>query len=136
MNAIKCPNFVSSDLLGYYVHAERRRVYRDEIEREVLSLAPEFDIKPAYKTYDDKVGLLEAESDKSITWIHLLNYQSKMQNINSMRNLNTLKNGKNRYKYSEFYTIGFTPILKSAHLMSARLSELNMYLKAHLDIYR
>lgn len=136
MNALKSPCFVSNDLLGYYVFAERKRIYRDEIEKEILTLAPEFDIKPPYKNYDDKVGLLEIESDKTITWIHLLNYQSKLQNISSMRNLNTLKNGKNRYKYSEFYTIGFTPIIKSAHLMSGRLAEINKYLKNHLEIYR
>jgi hypothetical protein len=136
INAIKAPLFVSSDLLSYFVHAERRRVFRDEIEEEILSLAPEFDIKPEYKTYDDKVKQLEDEADKTITWIHLLNYQSKLQNINSMRNLNTLKNGKNRYKYSEFYTIGFTPIFKSTHVMSARLAELNSYLKNHLNIYK
>jgi hypothetical protein len=136
MNAIKSPNFVSNDLLGYYVLAERKRIYRDEIEKEVLSLAPEFDIKAPYKSYDDKINLLEKESDTSITWIHLLSYQSKLQNINSMRNLNTLKNGKNRYKYSEFYTIGFTPIFKSTHLMSARLSDINKYLTSHLNIYK
>jgi hypothetical protein len=136
MNALNSPCFVSNDLIGYYVHAERKRIYRDEIEKEILTLAPEFDVKPPYKTYDDKVRLLESESNKTITWIHLLNYQSKLQNISSMRNLNTLKNGKTRYKYSEFYTIGFTPIIKSAHLMSARLSEINKYLKDHLGIYK
>ena len=136
INAVRCPNFVSSDLLAYYVLAERKRVYRDEIEEEVLSLAPEFDEKIPYRTYDDKLRLLTSESDKSITWIHLLNYQSKLQSLNSMTNLNTLKNGKNRYKYSQLYTIGITPIFKSTHIMASRLFELNSYLKTNLDIYR
>lgn len=135
MNAPKSPCFVANDLLGYFVHAERKRIYRDEIEREVLSLAPEFDVKPPYQTYEDKVRLLEAESDRTITWIHLLNYQSKLQSLSSMRFLNTLRNGKNRFKYSEFYTIGLTPIIKSAHMTSARLSDLHRFVYAEfLDL--
>jgi hypothetical protein len=39
------PLFVASDLLASQVLAERGRVYRDEIEREVLQLAPELDHK-------------------------------------------------------------------------------------------
>ncbi len=34
MNALNSPCFVSNDLIGYYVHAERKRIYRDEIEKE------------------------------------------------------------------------------------------------------
>jgi hypothetical protein len=136
INATACPSFVSCDLLAYYVLAERRRVYRDEIEEEVLSLAPEFDEKIPYRTNDDKVKLLFNESNKSITWIHLLSYQAKLQNLNSMTSLNTLKNGKNRYKYSQLYTIGITPILKSTHIMASRLFELNNYLKTNLNIYK
>ncbi|CAF0895808.1 unnamed protein product [Brachionus calyciflorus] len=135
INTTNCPKFVPNDLIAYHVFAERKRVFRDEIEEEVLSLAPEFDVKEEYKSYDDKVQILSDESDRSITWIHVLNYQTKLQGLNSMRNLNTLKNGKNRWKYSEFYTIGFTPILKSTHLMASRLYELNNYLKNNLSIY-
>ncbi|RNA01419.1 cilia- and flagella-associated 54, partial [Brachionus plicatilis] len=131
-----CPIFVPNDLIAYHVFAERKRIYRDEIEEEVLSLAPEFDLKQEYKSYDDKVELLADQSDKCITWIHVLNYQTKLQSIGSMRNLNTLRNGKNRYKYSELYTIGLTPVLKSCHLMASRLFELNSYLRDNLDIYR
>jgi hypothetical protein len=135
INATSCPTFIANDLLAYYVFADRRRVYRDEIEAEVLILAPEFDTKESHQSYDDKVKKLAAESDSSITWIHLLNYQTKLQNLSSMRNLNTLKNGKNRYKYSEFLTIGYTPILKSTTHIAARLAALHNYFKSNLGIY-
>lgn len=136
INATNCPQFVSSDLIGYYVFADRRRVFRDEIEEEILLLAPEFDVKSKFKTYDEKIKSLSDESNKSITWIHLLNYQTKLQALSSMRNLNTLRNGQNRFRYSEFYTLAQTPIYKSTHLMAARLFELNNYLKANLTVYK
>jgi hypothetical protein len=136
INAVGCPTFIANDLLAYYVFADRKRVYRDEIEAEVLILAPEFDTKEVYQTYDDKVKRLAKESDSSITWIHLLNYQTKLQNLSSMRNLNTLKNGKNRYKYSEFLTIGYTPILKGTPQIAARLTSLHNYFKSNLNIYK
>lgn len=130
------PQFVASDLLGYYVFAERKKKYRDEIEEEVLSLAPEFEPREVYKSYEEKIKALKDESDQSITWIHLLNYQSKMQNMNSMRNLNTLKNGKNKFKYSDFFTIGFTPIFKSTHFMTGRLHDIHSYMKTNLETYK
>ena len=135
INVVKAPMFVASDLLGYYVLAERKKVFRDEIEEEVLTLAPEFEQKELNKTYDEKVKDLEIESNQSITWIHMLNYQSKMQNINSMRNLNTLKNGKNRFKYSDLFTIGHSPVFKNTFIMSSRLSELNKHMKYNLEVY-
>lgn len=88
------------------------------------------------RTYDQKVAALEAESNQSITWVHLLNYQTKMQNINSMRNLNTLKNGRNRNKFSDLFTIGLTPTMKSTHYLTARLSQLNFHMKQHLPVYQ
>jgi hypothetical protein len=136
INATGCPTFIANDLLAYYVFADRRRVYRDEIEAEVLILAPEFDTKETHRTYDDKVRKLAKESDSCITWIHLLNYQTKLQNLMSMRNLNTLKNGKNKYKYSEFLTIGYTPIIKGTAQVAARLASLHNYFKSNLSIYR
>jgi hypothetical protein len=136
MSAKNTPYFVSNDILAFYIFAERKRIYRDEIEAEVLMLAPEFDPKHGYKSYDDKVKQLKQESDKSITLIHLINYQSKLQNLSSMRNLNTLKNGKNRFVYSEFLTIGFSPVLKNVNQTSARLYTLHQYLKNNLTIYR
>jgi hypothetical protein len=136
VNAENSPTFVANDLLAYYVLAEKKKVYRDEIEEEVLSLAPEFGEQETIKTFDEKVQMIKEESNKSITWIHLLNYQTKMQHLNAMRNLNTLKNGKNRFKFSEFYTIGFTPVFKNAHTNAARLFELNNYLKKHLKVYK
>ena len=48
-----------SDYLAYYVLADRRKIYRDDIEEEVLSLAPEFEAKTPPKTYDQKVELLK-----------------------------------------------------------------------------
>ena len=129
------PLFVASDLLGYFVLADRKKVYRDDVEEEVLSLAPEFESKVATKTYDEKVASLADESNKSITWIHLLNYQSKLQHINSMRNLNTLKNGKNRFKFADLYTIGFTPIIKNSNYMAARLHQLDSHMRANFRIY-
>ena len=118
--------------------ADRKKVYRDEIEAEVLSLAPEFgDLKELNnKTYDEKVKALEVASNQSITWVHLLNYQSKLQHINSMRNLNTLKNGRNRNKLSDLYTIGLTPSIKNTHYMTLRLTGLNTHMKRHLPIYK
>jgi hypothetical protein len=136
VNAENSPIFVSNDLLAYYVLAEKKKVYRDEIEEEVLSLAPEFGEQETIKTFDEKVEMIKEESNKSITWIHILNYQTKMQHLNAMRNLNTLKNGKNRFKFSEFYTIGFTPVFKNVHTNASRLFELNNYLKKHLKVYR
>ena len=66
----------------------------------------------------------------------MLNYQSKMQNINNMRNLNTLKNGKNKYIFSDLFTIGFTPLFKSTHDMTGRLYEINKYMKSNLEVYK
>lgn len=104
----------------------------------MLSLAPEFNnVKESNKkTYDEKVRALQAESNRSITWIHLLNYQSKLQRINSMRNLNTLRNGRNCNKFSDLYTIGHTPTIKSTHFMTARLTGLNTFMQRHLPIYK
>ena len=136
INALRCPNFIANDLLAYYIFADRKRTFRDDIEAEILILAPEFDSKLVHQTYDNKVTMLAHESDSSITWIHLLNYQTKLQNLSSMRNLNTLKNGKNRYKYSEFLTIGYTPILKGTPQIAARLISLHNYFKTNLGIYK
>ncbi len=118
--------------------ADRRKIYRDEIEAEVLSLAPEFgDAKELNnKTYDEKVAALHAENNRSITWVHLLNYQSKLQYINSIRNLNTLKNGRNRNKFSDLYTIGLTPTIKNTSYMTLRLAQLNTHMKHHLSVYK
>ena len=88
------------------------------------------------RSYDQKVAALEAESGRSITWVHLLNYQTKLQNLNSMRNLNTLKNGRNRHKFSDLFTIGLTPTLKSAHFLAARLSHLHTHMKKNLPAYQ
>jgi hypothetical protein len=136
INTTGSPLFVANDLLAYYVFAERKRIYRDEIEEEVLTLVPEFEPKSNYKTFDDKWDSLRTESDTSITWIHLFNYQAKLQQVSSMKNLNTLKNGKNRFKYSEFYTIGFTPIFKNINYASSRLAEIHKYLRSNLDVYK
>jgi hypothetical protein len=136
INAISAPLFVASDLVGYFVLAERKKKYRDSIEEEILSLAPEFEPREAYKSYEEKISALTSEANKSITWIHLLNYQSKMQNINNMRNLNTLKNGKNKYIFSDLFTIGFTPLFKSTHDMTGRLYEINKYMKSNLEVYK
>lgn len=154
MNAINSPQFIGNDLLAYYIFADRKRVFRDNIEAEVLLLAPEFDVKQTCTTYDDKVCLkfnlvlylmhlklhkirmLEAESNSSLTWIHLLNYQTKLQNLSSMRNLNTLKNGKNRSKYSEYLTIGYSPVIKSITQLEARLYSVHSYFKNNLEIYK
>ena len=133
---VASPQFVAADLLGYYVFAERKKKYRDEIEEEVLSLAPEFEPREVYKSYEEKIKALRDESDQSITWIHLLSYQSKVQNMNSMRNLNTLKNGKNKFIYSDFFTIGFTPIFKCTHFITGRLHDINSYMKTNLETYK
>lgn len=53
-----------------------------------------------------------------------------------MRNLNTLRNGLNRFRFSEFYTIGLTPVLKNSHVTSSRLYELNTFLKSSLPVYK
>lgn len=88
------------------------------------------------RSNDDKAKLIADEASKSLTWIHVLNYQTKLQQSASMRNLNTLKNGSNRFKYSEFCTIGFTPILKPTQAITTRLFELNTYLTNSLDVYK
>jgi hypothetical protein len=124
-----CPVYVTNDLLGYYVLAERKRVYKNEIEEEILTLAPEFEPSAVNLTYDDKVDRLVAEGNSSITWTHLLNYQTKLQRINSMKNLNQLNNGKTRFKYSELYTLAFTPICTNSMQTNARLYDLNRYLR-------
>lgn len=115
--------------------AERKKIYRDAIEKEVLTLAPGLEPAKKYVSFDEKVALLTRESDESITWINMLNYQTKLQHLNSMKNMNLLKHGKNRHKFAELYTIGFTPTLKNLHYVSARLYMLNMKMKASLDIY-
>ena len=130
------PIFVANDLLGYFVLAERKRIYKNPIEEEVLTLAPDFEPRVTPQTYDEKYQKLCEESDKSITWTHLLNYHSKLQRLNSMKNLNQLSSGLNRYKYSEFYTLAFTPIFSNYNQNSARLCELNKYLSENLDIYK
>ncbi len=124
-----CPLYVTNDLLGYYVLADRKRVYKNEVEEEVLLLAPEFEVKQANLTFDDKVDRLIVEGNSSITWTHLLNYQTKLQRLNSMKNLNQLNNGKTRFKYSEFCTLAFTPICTNSVQTNARLYELNQYLR-------
>ncbi len=118
--------------------ADRRKIYRDEIEAEILSLAPEFDTAKQLnnKTYDEKVTALQAENNRSISWVHLLNYQSKLQHINSIRNLNTLKNGRNRNKFSDLYTIGLTPTFKNTSYMELRLSQLNTHMRQNLPVYK
>lgn len=136
VQALKSPVFVANDLLAYFVLAERKRVFRDEIEEEVLTLAPEFEAKPAYQNYDEKLNKLKEESDRSITWTHLLNYQTKLQRLNSMKNLNQLSSGKNRYKFSEFYTLAFTPVFNNQSQNSARLYELHRYLRDNFEIYK
>lgn len=73
------------------------------------------------------------EAVKSLTWIHVLNYQTKLSQVSSMRNLNTLRNGLNRFRFSEFYTIGSTPVFKNT---TVRLFELNNYLKSSLPVYK
>lgn len=88
------------------------------------------------RSNDDKIKQVSDEASKSLTWIHVLNYQTKLNQTSSMRNLNTLKNGSNRYKFSEFYTIAQTPVLKSVNLISSRLFELNTYLKSSLPVYK
>lgn len=129
------PLFVANDILAYYVLAERKPVYKNEIEEEILTLAPEFAPKETYQTYDDNFNKLKNESDSTITWIHLLNYQIKLQRISSMRNLNQLANGKNRFRFSELYTIGFTPIFNNERQISSRLYYLNKYMSENLSIY-
>ena len=129
------PIFVANDLLAYFVMAERKRVFKNKIEEEVLTLAPEFEAKMMLPTYDDKYERLCVESDKSITWTHLLNYHTKLQRINSMKNLNQLSSGQNRYKYSEFFTLSFTPVFNNFNQNSARLCQLNRFLSGNLDIY-
>lgn len=76
------------------------------------------------------------EASKSLTWIHVLNYQTKLSQSSSMRHLNTLRNGLNRFRYSQYFTIGFTPVFKSPLLTSSRLYELNAYLKNSLPVYK
>ena len=114
----------------------RKKNYRDEIEKEVLSLNPSFEDSKKYVTFDDKIIALRKESGDSINWINLLNYQTKLQHLNSMKNMNMLKHGRNRYKFADLYTIGFTPIIKSTHYVSARLYELNLKLKNNLGPYK
>jgi hypothetical protein len=135
VQAKNSPIFIANDLLAYFVLADRKRIYKDKIEEEVLTLAPEFEPKLPYLTYDEKFERLSAESDRSITWTHLLNYQTKLQRINSMKNLNQLSSGQNRYKYSEFFTLAFTPVFNNYNQNSARLYQLNSYLGTNLDIY-
>jgi len=130
------PLFVANDLLGNYVLAERGRVYRDEIEREVLELMPELEAKAPCLNYEQKLAKLRDESANSITWIDLLNYQTKMQHMNSMKNLNMLRLGRNRFKFADLYTIGSTPVIKNVHFISARLHELNKKLILNLEPYR
>lgn len=134
-NICDCPIFISNDLVANHVFAERKRLYRDVIEEEVLSLAPEFEIVKEYKSYDDKADLLSSLSDKYITWIHVLNYQKKLQSISTMRNLNTLRNGNKRFIYSDIFTIGLTPIFLNSHLIASRLCQTNTFLKNRLEIY-
>lgn len=87
---------------------------------------------------DEKSQLIANEASKCLTWVHVLNYQKKLQFISSMHNLNGLKNGLNRFKFSEFYTIGQSLILpcNSHASISIRQYELNNYLKNSLPLYK
>ena len=112
--------------------AEKKKIYRDEIEREVISLAPELDEmrrKITVMTYDEKVEALRKKSDESVTWINLLNCQTMLQHVN-MLNLNML--GRNRFRFTDVYTIGCTPVVKNVHYVAGRLYELNKIMIANL----
>ena len=109
-------------------------MFRDEIEKEVLMLDPSLEIPKQYISFDEREAILTRESDKLVTWINMLNYQTKLQHLNSMKNMNLLKHGRNRHKFAELYTIGYTPILKNIHYVSSRLYMLNMKLKTSLGI--
>ncbi len=87
--------------------------------------------------YDEKLAELRKESVESLSWIDLLNYQTKLQHVNSMKNLNMLRHGRNRFKFADLYTIGCAPVLlKNVHYVSARLYELNKKLIENLEPYR
>ena len=134
--AQQCPRFVACDMLGWHLLAEKKRNFKNEIEEEIISLAPQFEEKKRKRTYDEKVRTLAEQSDRTITWIHLLNYQSKLQSTSSMLSFNILKNGANRHKFSQLYTVGLTPTFRCAHMTASRLFKLHRYLLEGLDIYR
>ena len=82
-------------------------------------------------TFEKKVEMLKKESDETLTWTNLLNYKEKLEHMHSMKNLNLLKHGRNRFKFADLYTIGYTPILKNSHYVSGKLFELNQHLKSN-----
>ena len=129
-----CPIFIANDLIANYLFADRKRLYRDKIEEEVLTLVPEFEIKKEHRTYDSKIEHLCKESERYLTWIHILNYQNKLHSLSTMRNLNTLRNGNKKFIFSDFFTTGFTPIFNNSNMIVSRLYEINYFLKNQLDI--
>lgn len=96
---------------------------------------PEFEATKTFRSFEEKVEMLKQESNETITWRNLLNYKEKLEHMYSMKNLNLLKHGRNRFKFADLYTIGYTPILKSSHYISSKLFELNQHLKTNFGIF-
>ncbi|CAF2036857.1 unnamed protein product [Rotaria magnacalcarata] len=75
-NELNWPIYIAGDILGYFVLPERRRIYRSEAEREILTLAPHFEAKILPESFDSKLDRLSIAAAQDITWLHLLNYQN------------------------------------------------------------
>ncbi|CAF3334977.1 unnamed protein product [Rotaria socialis] len=75
-NEVNWPIYIAGDILGYFVLPERRRIYRSEAEREILTLAPHFEAKTLPESFDSKLDRLSIAAAQDITWLHLLNYQN------------------------------------------------------------
>ncbi|CAF3362886.1 unnamed protein product [Rotaria sp. Silwood1] len=75
-NELHWPIYIAGDIIGYFVFPERRRIYRSEAEREILTLAPHFETKSLPESFDSKLDRLNIAATQDITWLHLLNYQN------------------------------------------------------------
>ncbi|CAF0806977.1 unnamed protein product [Adineta steineri] len=70
------PTYLAGDIIGYFVFPERRRVFKTEAEREILTLAPHFEAKSLPESFDSKLDRLNSIASEDLTWLHLLNYQN------------------------------------------------------------
>ncbi|CAL1546460.1 unnamed protein product [Lymnaea stagnalis] len=98
--AASMPDFLALDLLGGYILGEKKKIFKNEIEEELSTMAEAQDVKVT-ETYDDQVNRSKSEA-KELSWIHVLGYQSILQRlINSVTTALSSQKGDKRENMGE-----------------------------------